>query len=87
MMSDHNHAAFLAYAIGCDWLMSSAGKVIMRMFIGLILGCALTIGGLYAADKATAGPEARPMVNWDVVSKNFDDVVALAKDGLKKITG
>jgi hypothetical protein len=58
----------------------------MRLFFGLILGCALTFGGLYVADSV-AGPTARPMVNWDVVAKNIDVVVAMAKDGWKKIAG
>ena len=34
-----------------------------------------------------SGPGARPMVNWDVVAKNIDGVVALARDGWKKIAG
>ena len=59
----------------------------MRMFFGIILGCALTVGGAYIADHMATGPEARPMVNWDVVAKNVDSVVALARDGWKKITG
>jgi len=59
----------------------------MRMFFGMILGCALTVGGAYVADSMATGPEARPMVNWDVVAKNVDSVVALARDGWKKITG
>ena len=58
----------------------------MRLFFGLILGCALTIGGLYVADM-TAGPTSRAMVNWDVVAKNVDGVIAMAKDGWKKIAG
>jgi len=57
----------------------------MRMFIGMILGCALTVSGLYAADKISSA--ARPMVNWDVVAKNIDVVVAMAKDGWKRIGG
>jgi len=59
----------------------------MRMFFGMILGCALTVGGAYVADSMATGPGARPMVNWDVVAKNVDGVVALARDGWKKITG
>jgi hypothetical protein len=59
----------------------------MRMFFGLILGCALTVGGAYVADSVASGPGVRPMVNWDVVAKNIDSVVALARDGWKKITG
>ena len=59
----------------------------MRMFIGMILGCALTFGGLFVADSASSGASARPMVNWDVVAKHIDVVVAMAKDGWKKIGG
>jgi hypothetical protein len=60
----------------------------MRMFIGLILGCALTFAGLFIADSVMApGPNARPMVNWDVVAQNVHVIVALAKDGWKKIAG
>jgi hypothetical protein len=59
----------------------------MRFFLGLILGAALTIGGAYFVDNMGSGPGARPMVNWDVVAKNIDGVVALARDGWKKIAG
>jgi hypothetical protein len=60
----------------------------MRVFVGLILGCAITIGAAYVADNmSTPAPGARPMVNWDVVAKNFDSVIALARDGWKKIAG
>ena len=57
----------------------------MRLFFGLILGIAITIGGAYVADNM-AGAGGR-MVNWDVVAKNIDSVVALARDGWKKIAG
>jgi len=57
------------------------------LFFGLILGCALTFGGLYVADSMNTGPNARPMVNWDVVAKNVDVVMTMAKDGWKKIAG
>ena len=59
----------------------------MRMFSGLVLGCALTFGGLFVADSVTTGqPDGRPMVNWDVVAKNVDGLIVLAKDGWRKIT-
>jgi hypothetical protein len=58
----------------------------MRLILGIILGAALTVGGAYIADT-TAGASAKPMVNWDVVSKNFDDVSAITRAGWKKITG
>ena len=59
----------------------------MRLLFGIVLGCALTVGGAYIADKTASGPGVRPMVNWDVVAQNFDSVVALARDGWKKIAG
>ena len=60
----------------------------MRLIFGIILGCALTVGGAYVADSmAGSGEGAKPMVNWDVVSKNFDAITGLAKEGWKKIAG
>jgi hypothetical protein len=58
----------------------------MRLFLGIILGGALTIGGAYVADKS-AESGAQPMVNWDVVGKNVNTLTGLARDGWKKITG
>ncbi len=60
----------------------------MRFIFGLIIGCALTVGGVYVADTVsppTAG--AKPMVNWDVVAKNLGTVTSLAREGWKRITG
>jgi hypothetical protein len=34
-----------------------------------------------------AGAEAKPLVNWDVVVKNIDDVAALARAGWKRLAG
>jgi hypothetical protein len=59
----------------------------MRVFIGMILGCAITVGAAYVADNMTAGPGVRPMVNWEIVAKNVDGVMALARDSWKKISG
>jgi hypothetical protein len=59
----------------------------MRLFLGIVLGCALTVGGAYIADSTTTGTDARPMVNWDVVGKNMDGITGMAREGLKKITG
>jgi hypothetical protein len=60
----------------------------MRMLIGIVLGCALTIGGAYVVDHTTGtAPSERPMVNWDVVAKNVDSLTTLARDGWKKIVG
>lgn len=61
----------------------------MRLILGIILGAALTIGGAYVSDTATKSPgaDARPMVNWDVVGKNFDALSGLVKQGWAKLTG
>jgi hypothetical protein len=58
----------------------------MRLILGIIIGFALTVGGVYVADK-TAGPGTQPMVNWEVVEKNVSSLAALARDGWRKITG
>ena len=61
----------------------------MRLLLGMILGAALTVGGAYISDTATKpapGTEARPMVNWDVVGRNFDSFTAMVKDGWNKLT-
>jgi len=80
---EHNRAAFLAYRLR-EFL--PRGENRMRMFFGIIIGFALAVGGAYVADTM-AGPGARPMVNWDVVAKNFDTLTAIARDGWKKIAG
>ena len=58
----------------------------MRLFLGILIGCALTVGGAYVADTM-AGNEAKPMVNWDVVAKNLDTATTLARAGWKRIVG
>ena len=60
----------------------------MRLILGMILGAALTIGGAYVYDTAgKSGPDARPMVNWDVVSRNTDSLITTIKQGWAKLTG
>lgn len=59
----------------------------MRLIFGMILGAALTIGGAYVSDTASKGPDARPMVNWDVVAKNVDTLTVMVKQGWAKLTG
>src|SRR3954465_2181040 len=72
------------------WLIvpgTAARERTMRLILGMILGAALTIGGAYVYDTASKGPDARPMVNWEVVSKNTDSVVTMIKQGWAKLTG
>jgi hypothetical protein len=59
----------------------------MRMVLGIIIGCALTVGGVYFADHTTSEGVTRPMVNWDVVGKNVEGLRTLARDGWKRIAG
>lgn len=60
----------------------------MRLLMGIIIGCALTIGGAYLADAINSGPApGRQMVNWDVVSQNLSAISHLAREGWRKITG
>jgi hypothetical protein len=53
----------------------------MRLFLGVILGIFLTVGFAYFYDASASHPsettgqtssiQQRPMVNWDVVSVNW----------------
>ncbi len=59
----------------------------MRLFVGILLGSALTVAGVYVADHSLPSATARPMVNWDVVAKNLDDVTTMAREGWRKLAG
>ena len=59
----------------------------MRLIFGIIIGCALTVGGAYIVDAMSPPAAGSKMVNWDVVSKNLDTVTTLAREGWKKIAG
>ena len=58
----------------------------MRLLFGIILGAALTVGVAYISDTARSGPDARPMVNWDVVGKNLDSLTVMIRQGWAKLT-
>ncbi|HEY6858972.1 MAG TPA: hypothetical protein VI358_04195 [Pseudolabrys sp.] len=57
----------------------------MRVLIGIILGIILTVGGAYLYDAhnsvtaANANSLQRPMVNWDVVSSNWNRLTERAR--------
>lgn len=60
----------------------------MRTFVGLILGCLLTIAAAYIHDTAFAkggpdGPDA--LVNWDVAARQWDQVKAGVQTAWEKI--
>jgi len=79
----HNGAAFVAYRLGRE----PAGGKNMRLIFGIIIGCALTVGGAYIVDAMSPPAAGSKMVNWDVVAKNLDSVTTLAREGWKKIAG
>jgi hypothetical protein len=81
----HNGAGFVSYRARFP---RTGAETAMRFIFGLIIGSLLTVGGAYVSDKvSSATPDAKPMVNWDVVAKNWDHVTTLARESWKKITG
>lgn len=54
----------------------------MRVFLGMILGCLLTIAVVYMHDvsasstvaSSISGAASRQIVNWDVASANWNSV-------------
>jgi hypothetical protein len=52
----HNGAAFMAYRGSQQ---GSARGTSMRLIVGIIIGCALTVGGAYVADTMSA-----PSQSW-----------------------
>jgi hypothetical protein len=72
------------------------------IFLGVILGILLTVGSAFTYDTlsgraatstSTIASDPRPMVNWDVVSKDFSDLRAnlvevgnRVQDGWRKLT-
>ena len=59
----------------------------MRFILGILIGCALTVGGAYVVDRISVAAAQPVMVNWDVVAKNLDSATTLARASWKKIAG
>jgi hypothetical protein len=60
----------------------------MRLILGMVLGCALTIGAAYVVDHRSSGPAmVRPMVNWEVVAQNWDRLAARARTEWERLAG
>ena len=62
------------------------------MFLGIITGIILTIGGAYAYDSfrkpgVGEGIEGRPLVNWDVANRLAKNLISRAQAGLARLTG
>jgi len=61
----------------------------VRVFLGIILGVLLTIGGAYIHDTqltATARAE-RQMVKWDVVGRNWNHLTARVRQEWNRLAG
>ena len=66
----------------------------MRFFIGMLFGAFLTVGSAFVYDSVTAPADAttaptaeqRPMVNWDVVNRNWHTLTARVRQQWAKLT-
>jgi hypothetical protein len=65
----------------------------MRLFLGIIFGAVLTVGGAYLYDShnASATIDApataeRPMVNWDVVNAKWHALTVTARSQWHRVT-
>lgn len=64
----------------------------MRVLIGILFGVMLTVGGAYLYDSHTATAAnttsaERPMVNWDVVSNNWNRLTQRARAEWVRLAG
>jgi hypothetical protein len=65
----------------------------MRTFLGMVLGCVLTIGIVYLHDvrasstvaSSTTGIETRQIVNWDVAQANWNKVTDNVREAFVKL--
>jgi hypothetical protein len=80
-----NYRCTNAFTLGgdSDWGCNSRKIRDMRFLLGIIVGVFLTIGVAYVSDASTSGPTNtatqtndghRPMVNWDVVTTNWQSL-------------
>jgi hypothetical protein len=62
----------------------------MRFALGLIVGVLITIAAAYLRDAALpsgTGPEARPMVNWEVVDRSVKNLSETVREQWARLTG
>jgi len=68
----------------------------MRIIFGMILGAIITVIGAYSYDvlsgktvttdpTAVATNDERPMVNWDVVGKNWQNIETSVRDMAQRV--
>ncbi|MFN3349016.1 hypothetical protein [Pseudorhodoplanes sp.] len=61
----------------------------MRLIVGMLLGALLLVAGAYYHDSmqtstvasGPTAPQARPMVNWDVVETNWNSIKLRVQEG------
>jgi hypothetical protein len=64
----------------------------MRLIAGMILGALLTIGGAYWHDTTGGSGDTdrasllRPMVNWDVVNRNWEQLAVRARQEFTRLS-
>jgi hypothetical protein len=66
----------------------------MRVFLGMVLGAFLVVGGAYFHDSmqtssvasGSTAAEHRTMVNWDVVGENWRNLKSRAQDTWTRLT-
>jgi hypothetical protein len=63
----------------------------LRLFFGIIIGIALTVGAARIADAFAPAPgadgAAKTMVNWDVVDRNLHGIGSWLQEGWTHLTG
>jgi hypothetical protein len=82
----------------CSMERAPRGTRNMRIFLGVILGVILTIGGAYLYDTSRSEPskataqtsaqisiEQRPMVNWEVVDRNWQSLSVGVRNSWNKL--
>jgi hypothetical protein len=63
----------------------------MRFLLGVLIGVGLTVGAAYlydsrnTADAASNATAARPMVNWDVVDRNWQRATSRVRQEWDKL--
>lgn len=57
----------------------------MRLLLGMILGAFITISAAYISD-ASVGVGERNMVNWDVVSENWQTAKTRVQSGWAQLS-
>ncbi len=58
----------------------------MRLLVGMVFGCLLTVGGAYMHDTGS-GMASERLVNWDVADRTFVGARETMQHGWDRLTG